>query len=115
MRKAMSLIEENGFEKADVAFITDGECELNEAYAQELCEKQTALGFTVTGILLDANSPGMDFSLKTFFSSKILDSLYIHAFVLGMSKKYLTTTFRCAILKAYAGAARVGSILYRKE
>lgn len=57
---------ENGFEKADVVFITDGECELNEAYARELCEKQTALGFTVTGILLDANSPGMEFSLKTF-------------------------------------------------
>ena len=47
-------------------FNTDGECELNETYAQELCEKQTALGFAVTGILLDANSPGMDFSLKTF-------------------------------------------------
>ena len=36
MRKAMSLIEEDGFEKADVVFITDGECELNEAYAREL-------------------------------------------------------------------------------
>ena len=66
MRKALSLIEEGGFEQADVVFITDGQCDLNEAYARELCEKQTALGFTVTGILLDANSPGMDFSLKTF-------------------------------------------------
>ena len=66
MRKAVSLIEEDSFEKADVVFITDGECELKEAYARELCEKQTALGFTVTGILLDANSPGMEFSLRNF-------------------------------------------------
>ena len=66
MRKAMSLIEEDGFEKADVVFITDGECELNEAYARELCEKQAALGFTVTGILLDAGSPGIEFSLRNF-------------------------------------------------
>ena len=66
MRKAMSLIEEDGFEKADVVFITDGECELNETYARELYEKQTAPGFTVTGILLDADSPGMEFSLRNF-------------------------------------------------
>ena len=66
MRKAVSLIEENGFEKADVVFITDGECELSGDYAEELVRKQAAFGFTVTGILLDAGSPGMEFSLRNF-------------------------------------------------
>ena len=66
MRKAMSLIEEDGFEKADVVFITDGECELSGDYAEDLVRKQAAFGFTVTGILLDAGSPGMEFSLRNF-------------------------------------------------
>ena len=39
---------------------------MNEAYARELCEKQAALGFTVTGILLDAGSPGIEFILRNF-------------------------------------------------
>lgn len=66
IREAIHLMESEGFEKADVVFITDGECELPDACRQELQAAQTAYHFTVTGILLDEGQSGMDFSLKPF-------------------------------------------------
>ncbi len=55
-----------GFENADIVFLTDGLCELPEDYLATLHKEQTARKFTVTGILLDAGNPGMDFSLTPF-------------------------------------------------
>ena len=55
-----------GFENADIVFLTDGLCELPEDYLATLRKEQAARKFTVTGILLDAGSPGMDFSLTPF-------------------------------------------------
>ena len=69
MRAAVGLMEKGGFERADVVFITDGNCVLPEGCAEELRSKRGALGFTVTGVLLDAGSPGMAFSLETFCRS----------------------------------------------
>ena len=66
IREAIQLMESEGFEKADVVFITDGECELPDACQQELQAAQAAYHFTVTGILLDEGHAGMDFSLKPF-------------------------------------------------
>ena len=66
LREALRLMESEGFENADVVFITDGECALPDGYLKELCEEQLARKFTVTGILLDKSAPGMDFSLKPF-------------------------------------------------
>lgn len=54
-----------GVERADIVFITDGECMLPDEFVEQLREKQAELGFTMTGILLDADG-GMDFSLKDF-------------------------------------------------
>ena len=55
-----------GFENADIVFLTDGLCELPEDYLATLHKEQTARKYTVTGILLDAGNPGMDFSLTPF-------------------------------------------------
>ena len=66
IREALRLMDTEGFEKADVVFITDGECELPDACQQELQSAQVAYHFTVTGILLDEGQSGMDFSLKPF-------------------------------------------------
>ena len=55
-----------GFENADIVFLTDGLCELPEDYLETLHKEQAARKFTVTGILLDAGTPGMDFSLTPF-------------------------------------------------
>ena len=68
--RSMAYIDHNtlqtGFENADIVFLTDGLCELPEDYLAKLHKEQAARKFTVTGILLDAGSPGMDFSLMPF-------------------------------------------------
>lgn len=66
MREAVRLMEQESFEQADIVFITDGRCELPEEYLKELQTEQAARNFTVTGILLDVNDPGMEFSLERF-------------------------------------------------
>lgn len=66
LREAASLMEGDGFEKADIVFLTDGQCELSKAFTDEWKDKQTKLGFTVTGILLDTQWPGGAFSLESF-------------------------------------------------
>lgn len=66
MSEALRLMKEEGFENADIVFITDGECELSQEYLEDLSQEQTAHRFKVTGILLDKGNPNMDFSLKVF-------------------------------------------------
>lgn len=66
LKEALRLIQEERFENADIVFITDGECELPESYITELHAVQVERRFTVTGVLLDADNAGMDFSLKPY-------------------------------------------------
>ena len=66
MNEALRLMEAEGFENADIVFVTDGECELPDQYLEQLRAEQTARRFTVTGVLLDKGTPGMAFSLKQF-------------------------------------------------
>ena len=66
LKEALRLMQEEHFENADIVFITDGECELSENYITELRAAQIEHRFTVTGILLDEDNAGMDFSLKPF-------------------------------------------------
>lgn len=66
LKEAVRLMDAEGFENADTVFITDGNCELPEAFAEQLRAEQTANSFSVTGVLLDAGSSGWEFSLKSF-------------------------------------------------
>ena len=66
LKEAIRLMDAEGFENADTVFITDGNCELPEAFAEQLRTEQIANNFSVTGVLLDAGSPGWEFSLKSF-------------------------------------------------
>jgi uncharacterized protein with von Willebrand factor type A (vWA) domain len=66
LREALRLIEREDFTNADIVFVTDGVCELPDGFCEELRQSKAAHGFTVTGILLDAGSPGMEFSLTPF-------------------------------------------------
>ena len=63
--EAIQLMD-TGFENADIVFLTDGLCELPEDYLAKLHKAQAARKFTVTGILLDAGNPGMEFGLTPF-------------------------------------------------
>lgn len=64
--EALRLMREEGFENADIVFITDGECELSAEYAENFPKEQATRRFAVTGVLLDQDDAGMDFSLKSF-------------------------------------------------
>ena len=66
LREALHLMEEEGFENADVVFITDGYCELPEEAVADLAHKQSELSFKITGILLDTSIGAGDFSLKPY-------------------------------------------------
>lgn len=66
MNEALRLMREDGFENADVVFITDGVCKLSQAYREQLQQEQATRRFTVTGILLDQGRSGMEFSLSEF-------------------------------------------------
>ena len=66
MEEALRLMEAEGFENADIVFVTDGECQLPQECLEQLRQEQTARRFTVTGVLLDKGTPGMDFSLREF-------------------------------------------------
>ena len=66
MNEALRLMQEEGFDNADIVFITDGECLLPEEYISNLQKEQSARRFTITGILLDQGNAGMDFSLNEF-------------------------------------------------
>ena len=72
MDEALQLMETEGFENADIVFITDGECELTDIYVEYLHQKQSERRFTVTGVLLDKGKPGMEFSLKSFYRTSEL-------------------------------------------
>ena len=66
LKEALRLMQEAHFENADIVFITDGECELSESYITELCAVQVERRFKMTGVLLDKDNAGMDFSLNSF-------------------------------------------------
>ena len=66
LREALQLMDTEGFENADIVFITDGNCDLPEEFAEQFRTEQAEKGFRVTVILLDTNSPGCEFSLLSF-------------------------------------------------
>ncbi|MDR1329336.1 MAG: hypothetical protein LBK23_07025 [Oscillospiraceae bacterium] len=66
LAEALRIINAEGFENADIVFVTDGICALADEFADEFGNEKAARGFTVTGVLLDAESPGMGFSLTPF-------------------------------------------------
>lgn len=67
--EALRLMEQEGFENADMVFVTDGECALPDSFLEKLKGEQSAKGFQITGILLDAGYGGLDFSLQSFCSN----------------------------------------------
>ncbi|GHU93070.1 VWA domain-containing protein [Clostridia bacterium] len=69
LTEALRLIADGSFQNADVVFVTDGECALPEEFAEKFREEKAARNFTVTGLLLDKETPGFEFSLHPFCES----------------------------------------------
>lgn len=66
IREALRLINEEAFENADILFITDGESSISDELSEQLQDAIQDARCAVVGLLLDADSPGMAFSLKKF-------------------------------------------------
>lgn len=67
--EALRLMKEEGFENADMVFVTDGACSLSEEFMEHLKQEQATKGFQITGILLDMGFSGFEFSLQGFCSN----------------------------------------------
>lgn len=66
IREALRLINEDAFENADILFVTDGEDTISDELASDLQESIQNAQCSVIGLLLDADSPGMEFALDKF-------------------------------------------------
>jgi uncharacterized protein with von Willebrand factor type A (vWA) domain len=66
LTQAVTLIEYEGFENADIMFITDGECGISNEFACDFRDKSKQLKFSVTGIVIDTDEADMGFSLAPF-------------------------------------------------
>ena len=66
IREALRLIREEAFENADILFITDGEKSISDELAEQLQNAIQETRCSVIGLLLDADSPGMEFTLEAF-------------------------------------------------
>jgi len=66
LRQATTLIEDEGFENADIMFITDGFCHISDEFASNFHDKCEQLKFSVTGVIIDTDGTGTDSSLKPF-------------------------------------------------
>lgn len=69
LKEALRLMEQEGFENADMVFATDGACALPEGFLEQLKQEQSNKGFQITGILLDQAAAGFEFSLQEFCTS----------------------------------------------
>ena len=66
LKEALRLMEQEGFENADMVFVTDGACALSEEFVTHLKERQGQRNFHITGVLLDQDAVGFSFSLEPF-------------------------------------------------
>ena len=66
MQEAFRIVDSNGFEDADIVFITDGRCRISDDLAETIQLKQREKHCSVVGLLLDMEEPGMSFSLEKF-------------------------------------------------
>jgi uncharacterized protein with von Willebrand factor type A (vWA) domain len=56
LEDSVRTIEQVGYRQADVVFITDGECEIDESFERKFKEKKAALGFQVWSIIVGGDS-----------------------------------------------------------
>ena len=71
LTKAAEIIEKEGFSNADVLFLTDGDCGVDDEFAESFKKRRAELKFTVTGIVLDKGVCGSTLSLDKI-SDKVL-------------------------------------------
>ena len=56
----------NGYENADIVFITDGECAIGNTFSKQLKEEKQSLALEITGVLVDLKDSNAGASLVPF-------------------------------------------------
>ena len=56
LRKALEVIRSGGLKKADIAFITDGECEVSEKFLEDFSAEKKRVGINVCTVLCDVGT-----------------------------------------------------------
>lgn len=72
LRKALEVVEKDGFKKGDVVFITDGDCSVSNEFLEEFNRKRKELDFQVMTVLIDMHGGGSRHTVKKF-SDKIVE------------------------------------------
>ncbi len=65
LRKALEMIQKQGLKKADICFITDGECAVSDGFLREFRAAKKALEFNVITVLCDVGSSA-DATVRSF-------------------------------------------------
>lgn len=65
LRKAIEMIKNQGLKKADILFLTDGECAVSDAFLAEFKAVKASLEFNVIVVLMDVGSTS-DATVKKF-------------------------------------------------
>jgi uncharacterized protein with von Willebrand factor type A (vWA) domain len=64
--KAYELICGSKFNKADIVFITDGQCQVDDGFLQTLSQAKSSKGFMVFSVLIDVKGDSSDDAVQAF-------------------------------------------------
>jgi len=65
LNKAIKIIQKEGFKKADICFITDGDCEVSDKFIKEFLAVKKSLEINVISVLCDVGHTS-DTAIKSF-------------------------------------------------
>jgi uncharacterized protein with von Willebrand factor type A (vWA) domain len=66
LRKALEIIEEQEFRRADIVFITDGECAVSDSFLEDFRKAKREKEFQVVGVLVNYGGSCSEASLAEF-------------------------------------------------
>ncbi len=66
LRETIRLVEEQSLRDADILFLTDGECQVSDGFAQRFRQQKQTLGFHVTGVLMGDSEQETPFGITPF-------------------------------------------------
>lgn len=73
LNKAMEIVECNEFNKADIVFITDGSCGVDDSWLQDFKRRRDEKGVRVNTVLIDAGQTS-DYTVREFSNTVSLSS-----------------------------------------
>ena len=72
LKKAMEVIENQKFKKADILFITDGECNVNDSFLRKFNAVKDEKDFSVMSVLINTGRGSVSYGSLNKFSDKVI-------------------------------------------